>query len=249
MQKTITKSLILTAVLVTALGVNYLFAAWAGPTQAPTGGNTSTPVHIGSTDQVKDGGLSLDGLSVFGGGYFQGSVGVGVVTPTEALEVDGGAKISEGLQIGNSTNVNAGTIRWTGTDFEGHDGTQWVSLVSGEAAVTVDPNYTDCINAGGSWVDSQSTCYFPGTSCPSGWSKNANYSSAQGNSCTGSAHPACRADSCSVPGYIRVNSTPQSCTYTFSIGLTDSVCWQQWTGQGYTGSCSATQTEVGCTKN
>jgi len=95
MQKTLTKTLILAVLLVAALGVNYLFAAWTGPTQAPTGGNTSTPVHIGSTDQVKDGGLSLNGLSVFGGGYFQGNVGVGVVTPSEALEVDGVISIKE----------------------------------------------------------------------------------------------------------------------------------------------------------
>jgi hypothetical protein len=94
MQKTITKTLILAVVLTTALGVNYLFAAWTGPTQTPTDGNTSTPIHIGSTDQVKDGGLSLDGLSVFGGGYFQGDVGVGVVIPTEALDVTGNIKAS-----------------------------------------------------------------------------------------------------------------------------------------------------------
>jgi len=89
MQKTITKVLILVAMLTIALGVNYLFAAWTGPTQNPTDGNTSTPIHVGSTDQVKTGGLSLEGLSVFGGGYFQGNVGIGVVVPTVKLDVDG----------------------------------------------------------------------------------------------------------------------------------------------------------------
>ena len=81
MQKTITKFLVLTIAFTFALSVNYLFAAWTGPTQAPTGGNTSTSVHVGATDQVKGGGLSLDGLSVFGGGYFQGNVGIGTVSP------------------------------------------------------------------------------------------------------------------------------------------------------------------------
>ncbi|MDP7366652.1 MAG: hypothetical protein QGH83_05275, partial [Candidatus Pacebacteria bacterium] len=90
MQKHITKFLILTIILTAALSVNYLFAAWTGPTQAPPGGNTSTPIHIGSTNQVKDGGLSLDALSVFGGGYFQGDVGVGVVTPKQKLDIEGG---------------------------------------------------------------------------------------------------------------------------------------------------------------
>ncbi|MBT3730150.1 hypothetical protein HON59_00815 [bacterium] len=88
MQKTITKIIILAILLTAALGVNYLFAAWTGPTQAPTGGNTSTPIHVGTTDQVKNGGLSLDGLSVFGGGYFQGNVGVGTVIPEGKLHID-----------------------------------------------------------------------------------------------------------------------------------------------------------------
>ena len=106
MQKTITKTLILAIVLTAALGVNYLFAAWTGPTQAPPAGNTDAPVHVGTTDQVKNGGLSVDALSVFGNGYFQGNVGVGVVAPSEALEINGRMK------IGDSTETpEAGTIR------------------------------------------------------------------------------------------------------------------------------------------
>ena len=44
----------------------------------------------------------------------------------EILEIEGA------LQIGNSatTIADAGTIRWTGTDFEGYDGNQWVSLIT-----------------------------------------------------------------------------------------------------------------------
>ena len=118
MKKHITKFLILTIILTAALSVNYLFAAWVGPTQAPPGGNTSAPIHVGSTNQVKDGGLSVNALSVFGSEYVQGN-----------LDVDGG------IEVGNTTNTNAGTIRWTGADFEGYDGTQWVSLVSGETVV------------------------------------------------------------------------------------------------------------------
>ncbi len=122
MQKTITKFLILTIILTAALSVNYLFAAWVGPTQAPPDGNTSTPIHVGSTNQVKEGGLSVEALSVFGSGYFQGNVGIGVVTPTETLDISGGVK------VGNTTNTNAGTIRWTGADFQGYMGGDWVSL-------------------------------------------------------------------------------------------------------------------------
>lgn len=36
-----------------------------------------------------------------------------------------------GLILGNSTSTTAGAVRWSGTDFEGYDGIQWVSLTSG----------------------------------------------------------------------------------------------------------------------
>jgi len=243
MQKTLTKVLILGVVLTAALGVNYLFAAWTGPTQAPTGGNTSTPVHVGATDQVKNGGLSLDGLSVFGGGYFQGNVGVGVVTPTEALDVSGNVKTTGGLKIGNTNDEVAGAIRWTGTDFEGHNGTQWVSLVSGEAVATVDLNYTACVDIGGSWVTGQSACYFSGTSCPSGWSKNGNFSSTNFTNCP-----------CSGSIHTRSNISPEICYYSVSVRSTCNTRYRGgtcriWNYESSQRSCTAQISEVGCTKN
>jgi hypothetical protein len=54
-----------------------------------------------------------------------GNVGIGPTSPDEKLEVDGGIK------MGNTVNTIAGTIRWTGTDFEGYDGTTWRSLTGG----------------------------------------------------------------------------------------------------------------------
>ncbi|GEM_PF-976140 len=114
MQKHITKFLILTIILTAALSVNYLFAAWVGPTQAPPGGNTSTPIHVGSTDQVKDGGLSVNALSVFGSEYVQGTIQIG----------------------NNSVSPQDGTIRWTGTDFEGYMGGSWVSFTGAALSIT-----------------------------------------------------------------------------------------------------------------
>ncbi len=53
-----------------------------------------------------------------------GRLGDGVASPVEMLDVAGGIRLS------TTGNANPGTIRWTGTDFEGYDGTSWKSLTS-----------------------------------------------------------------------------------------------------------------------
>jgi len=58
-----------------------------------------------------------------------GEVGIGIVTPNEKLDVAGGVK------IGNSSGTNAGTIRWTGSDFEGYDGSSWKSFTGGGSSL------------------------------------------------------------------------------------------------------------------
>lgn len=51
-----------------------------------------------------------------------GNLGVGTSAPVEMVDVNGG------VRVGSTVNTNAGTIRWTGTDFEGRKGSSWVSL-------------------------------------------------------------------------------------------------------------------------
>ncbi|MEK7589921.1 MAG: hypothetical protein AAB475_01565 [Patescibacteria group bacterium] len=252
MQKHIIKLLLLIIAFTFALSANYIFAVWTGPTQAPPGGNTPTPIHVGTTNQVKNGGLSLDALSVFGGGYFQGNVGVGVVTPTNTLEVAGDIKATEGIKIGNTSDTDAGTIRWTGTDFEGYDGTQWISLTTGNIAVL--PGYTDCVNAGADWVDAQGVCYFPGSSCPSGWMPKENYSTTKSGSCSSAArcfgyrsygpYPAPGAF-CSTSSHIRQNKEVETCSYNryFLHARFAGECVYDKTI-----TCYASKTEVGCVK-
>jgi hypothetical protein len=76
---------------VPALSFRYLFAlfmllalgtlvagalsAWTGPTAAPPDGNVSAPINVGTTDQIKDGGLGVDSLAVFGNTILSGSGG------------------------------------------------------------------------------------------------------------------------------------------------------------------------------
>jgi len=55
----------------------------------------------------------------------EGNIGAGIINPDERLALDGA------IQLGNTDNLNTGTIRWTGEDFEGYNGTSWMSLTSG----------------------------------------------------------------------------------------------------------------------
>ena len=56
-------------------------------------------------------------------------VGLGTLAPVEMLDVGGAIK------LGTAIGTTAGTIRWTGTDFEGRVGAAWVSLT----AAATDP--------------------------------------------------------------------------------------------------------------
>lgn len=57
--------------------------------------------------------------------WSQTGMGVGTSSPAEKLDVNGA------VRIGTTTSTNAGTIRWTGTAFQGYDGTQWINLGGG----------------------------------------------------------------------------------------------------------------------
>ena len=47
-----------------------------------------------------------------------GNVGIGTLSPVQPLDVNGA------IRIGNTTTANAGAVRWTGTNFEGYDGSR-----------------------------------------------------------------------------------------------------------------------------
>ena len=58
-----------------------------------------------------------------------GNNGIGTTSPGEKLDVDGAIK------LGTTTNTNTGTIRWSGNDFEGYNGSDWQSLTSGGSSL------------------------------------------------------------------------------------------------------------------
>ncbi len=75
--------------------------------------------------------------------------GIGVYDPLERLDVAGA------VRIGTTSESNAGTIRWTGTDFEGYDGGTWLSLTSSGGGTLPAGSLGQTIRHNGSdWVSS-----------------------------------------------------------------------------------------------
>lgn len=64
---------------------------------------------------------------------------------TGMLSSGSNLKLSNAIQIGNSTETVAGTIRWTGADFEGYTGSAWKSLTAGTTSPT---GYWQALTAG-----------------------------------------------------------------------------------------------------
>ena len=52
------------------------------------------------------------------------NIGIGIDNPQEKLHVNGG------VLLGSSNSNNNGTIRWTGTDFQGRKNGSWISFTS-----------------------------------------------------------------------------------------------------------------------
>ena len=105
----------------------FLVIAWTGPGSSPPNNNVSPPVNVGSTDQVKDAGLALNSLAVFGNtilsgasrylnfGTISGTAGYGIRDNAGTMEVKDASgdwvEISADSQIGTLTNG-----RWCTTD-------------------------------------------------------------------------------------------------------------------------------------
>ncbi len=83
----------------------------AGTWQSLTGGTGSSP-------------WTLNGDSIF---RLIGNVGIGTSSPLERLDINGGIK------IGNTSYMNAGTIKFDGSNFMGYDGYEWLSFTGGGA--------------------------------------------------------------------------------------------------------------------
>ena len=101
--------------------------------------------------------------------------GIGVTVPVQKFDVDGAIK------IGNSTTTGAGSIRFTGTDFEGYTSGGWQSFTGGGSSLwtqlpTGEIRYFDDVGIMSpsnpvANFDVQGTVYFEGSfgRCKWGW--------------------------------------------------------------------------------
>lgn len=88
--------------------------------KSPAPGGTNIWAAESNADiRFLTGGSPMERLTIDGP---TGWVGIGIPSPSERLDVNGA------IRIGNSASSNDGVIRWTGTDFEGRKGGQWISL-------------------------------------------------------------------------------------------------------------------------
>ena len=70
--RTLTLSIISFILGTISIGVAY---AWSEPTGNPTTGDVDAPINVGPVDQVKDGGIGVNSLAVFGNSLFGGAAG------------------------------------------------------------------------------------------------------------------------------------------------------------------------------
>ena len=103
MRKNLTAIIPAAIILFGFVTYNFMNAAWTPPPAAPPTSNTEAPVNVGTTDQVKNGGLSVDALSVTGN---TNVTGTSTITGIYGLNVT-----SAGPRI-KMTNTTVGSTDW-----------------------------------------------------------------------------------------------------------------------------------------
>lgn len=123
--------------------VPYAFRAGQADSLTITGGSVS------GDDLLQKAPGTVQGLSSTNAGLRFNQTGAGGLIQLQGDGLDvftvdklGNATLSRGITLGNSTNTTAGTLRWSGGDFEGYNGTSWVSLTAtgGGTAFVQDGN-------------------------------------------------------------------------------------------------------------
>ena len=144
MQKTKSLALIL-GVLTMSFLVGYLAFAWIGPKASPPEGNVPAPLNVGTTNQIKTGGLGI------GGGFYADSptlvvdavnhrVGIGTTSPGYKLEVIGTGRVSGALTLGTQASATDHAVRADRTISAGTGLTGGGNLTA-DRTISVDTTY------------------------------------------------------------------------------------------------------------
>jgi len=122
-----------TAQIQDVYGINLDFDLTSAPTSNAIGINMDTP--FGST---LDSFLDINGNGQFGIDMNGAVFASGDIRLRNGSMIQGIAPnlitFSNGVNLGNTTNITAGNMRWTGADFEGFDGSSWRSLTASAGA-------------------------------------------------------------------------------------------------------------------
>lgn len=126
--------------------------AWTGPSAAPPSSNTLAPINIGTSDQVKDGGLSLNSLAIFGNTLLSGTtnyLNFGTVAGTS----------------GYGLRNNSGIVEFK------NSGGSWTSMASlygvgGSGTTNYIPKFTAASTIGNSLIYDSGTNVGIGTALP-----------------------------------------------------------------------------------
>lgn len=122
--------------------VPYAFRAGQADSLSITGGTISgdglLQIGPGSVQSLSSANAGLRINQTGSGGLVQlqgNGSDVFTIDKSGNINSSGSLVLGGGLTLGNSTSTTAGTIRWTGTDFEGYDGFNWLSLRGGGGSI------------------------------------------------------------------------------------------------------------------
>ena len=213
------KITVLSAILI--VGLNYVNAAWSGPTANPPSGGIPTPVNISSVNQVKNGGLGVNALSVFGDGLISRDM-----TATEFCFTDGTC-ISAWSQLKNPSTSQTPTVSLTANPTN----------VAYNGQTTLTWSSTNATSCSANWTSSTAT---NGTATKTNLTTSTTYTIA----CTGAG------GSAQASATVTVGSAPQAPTVTLTASPS-SVDYNgqstlTWSSTNAT-NCSSNQFYVGGT--